>query len=387
MFIILDLLLPLGGLLFLLPLNPLLSSVTASAWVMAQLVVAPIQKRWALWPIAFLILTTARTWWLYEMPHPAASEDILLIVASFMATCGIKKNRLEMLLKANLGALPIIWIAGINQNMMQGIILRAPWVPNFMVGKNQCAYVIGILLIISICWIWSSKDNKKAQTLSGLMTAVALVMLWQIQSRAALLAGFLGLAIVYLMQQAKKEKLKKSIGICVALAAAVIFSIRIMRPNSVITPLGFDFYSDLGRLQVQECFVNLPLTGNNRFIYGVGFERGGLFCKQEVISGVLDHAHNLYIQLWANAGILGIGGLLLCLIMIFSKWNQIYRKDSTSFLTMVGIAGTAYTLIQGLFDASIIYWPLLQVLTGMLLAIPFCAADHSNNSFSKPDRC
>ena len=387
MFIILDLLLPLGGLLFLLPLNPLLSSVTASAWVMAQLVVAPIQKRWALWPIAFLILTTARTWWLYEMPHPAASQDILLIVASFMATCGIKKNRLEMLLKANLGALPIIWIAGINQNMMQGIILRAPWVPNFMVGKNQCAYVIGILLIISICWIWSSKDNKKAQTLSGLMTAVALVMLWQIQSRAALLAGFLGLAIVYLMQQAKKEKLKKSIGICVALAAAVIFSIRIMRPNSVITPLGFDFYSDLGRLQVQECFVNLPLTGNNRFIYGVGFERGGLFCKQEVISGVLDHAHNLYIQLWANAGILGIGGLLLCLIMIFSKWNQIYRKDSTSFLTMVGIAGTAYTLIQGLFDASIIYWPLLQVLTGMLLAIPFCAADHSNNSFSKPDRC
>ena len=387
MFIILDLLLPLGGLLFLLPLNPLLSSLTASAWVMAQLVVAPIQKRWALWPIAFLILTTARTWWLYEMPHPAASEDILLIVASFMATCGIKKNRLEMLLKANLGALPIIWIAGINQNMMQGIILRAPWVPNFMVGKNQCAYVIGILLIISICWTWSSKDNKKAQTLSGLMTAVALVMLWQIQSRAALLAGFLGLAIVYLMQQAKKEKLKKSIGICVALAAAVIFSIRIMRPNSVITPLGFDFYSDLGRLQVQECFVNLPLTGNNRFIYGVGFERGGLFCKQEVISGVLDHAHNLYIQLWANAGILGIGGLLLCLIMIFSKWNQIYRKDSTSFLTMVGIAGTAYTLIQGLFDASIIYWPLLQVLTGMLLAIPFCAADHSNNSFSKPDRC
>ena len=377
MFIILDLLLPLGGLLFLLPLNPLLSSVTASAWVMAQLVVAPIQKRWALWPIAFLILTTARTWWLYEMPHPAASQDILLIVASFMATCGIKKNRLEMLLKANLGALPIIWIAGINQNMMQGIMLRAPWVPNFMVGKNQCAYVIGILLIISICWIWSSKDNKKAQTLSGLMTAVAMAMLWQIQSRAALLAGFLGLAIVYLMQQAKKEKLKKSIGICVALAAAVIFSIRIMRPNSVITPLGFDFHSDLGRLQIQECFVNLPLTGNNRFIYGVGFDRGGLFCKQEVISGVLDHAHNLYIQLWANTGILGIGGLLLCLTMIFSKWNQIYKKDLTSFLTMVGLAGTAYTLIQGIFDASILYWPLLQILTGVLIAIPWAAPDRS----------
>jgi O-antigen ligase len=305
------------------------------------------------------------------MPHPVAGQDILIIVASFMATCGIKGNKLEMLLKTNLVALPIVWIAGINQNMMQGILLKAPWVPNFMAGKNQCAYLIGLLLIISVCWLWSSKGYKKAQMASGVMAAIATIMLWQLQSRAALITTFMALAIVFLMQQAKGGKIKKSIGICVALAATVILSIKLMRPNSVITPLGFDFYSDLGRLQIQECFVNLPLTGNNRFIYGVGFERGGLFCKQEVISGVLDHAHNLYIQLWANAGILGIGGLLICLAMIVSKWNQIYKKDLTSFLTMVGIAGTAYTLIQGIFDASILYWPLLQVLTGVLIAIPW----------------
>ena len=324
-----------------------------------------------MWPMAFLILAMARTWWLYEMAHPAASQDILIIVASFMASCGIKKNNLEILLKSNLVALPIAWIAGINQNMMQGILLKAPWIPNFMAGKNQCAYLMGLLLIISICWLWSSKSSKKDQITSGLMAAIATVMLWQLQSRAALLTAFTALAIVFLMQQAKGEKFKKSIGICVALGAAVILSIKLMRPNSVITPLGFDFYSDLGRLQIQKCFVNLPLTGNNRFIYGVGFERGELFCKQEVISGVLDHAHNLYIQLWANAGILGIGGLLLCLIMILSKWNQIYRKDLTSFLTMAGIAGTAYTLIQGVFDASILYWPLLQILTGVLIANPW----------------
>ncbi|NCU76748.1 MAG: O-antigen ligase domain-containing protein, partial [Synechococcaceae bacterium WB7_1C_051] len=290
---------------------------------------------------------------------------------------GIKKSNLEILLKSNLVALPIAWIAGINQNMMQGILLKRPWMPNFMVGKNQCAYLIGLLLIISICWLRSEKSSKKDQISSGLMAAIATVMLWQLQSRAALVAAFTALAIVFLMQQAKGGKINKSIGICVALGATVILSIKLMRPNSVITPLGFDFYSDLGRLQIQKCFLNLPLTGNNRFIYGVGFERGSLFCKQEVISGVLDHAHNLYIQLWANAGILGIGGLLLCLAMIFSKWNQIYKKDLISFITMVGIAGTAYTLIQGIFDASILYWPLLQVLTGVILAIPWATPDRS----------
>jgi len=366
-----NLLLPAAVILYLMPVDPLMSTLASLAWLIKSQILCDKNRRWAMWPMAFLILALARTWWQYEMPHPVAGQDILIIVASFMATCGIKGNKLEMLLKTNLVALPIVWIAGINQNMMQGILLKAPWVPNFMAGKNQCAYLIGLLLIISVCWLWSSKGYKKAQIASGVMAAIATIMLWQLQSRAALITTFIALAIVFLMQQAKGRKIKKSIGICVAVAATVILSIKLMRPNSVITPLGFDFYSDLGRLQIQECFVNLPLTGNNRFIYGVGFERGGLFCKQEVISGVLDHAHNLYIQLWANAGILGIGGLLICLAMIFSKWNQIYKKDLTSFLTMVGIAGTAYTLIQGLFDASILYWPLLQILTGVLIAIPW----------------
>jgi len=366
-----NLLLPVAILFYLMPFDPLISSLASLTWLIKSLILCEKDRRWAMWPMAFLILALARTWWLYEMPHPVAGQDILIILVSFMATCRMKGNKLEMLLKINLLALPIVWIAGINQNMMQGILLRAPWVPNFMAGKNQCAYLIGLLLIISVCWLWSSKSSKKDQITSGLMAAIATIMLWQLQSRAALITAFMALAIVFIIQQAKGGKIAKSIGVCVALGATVILSIKLMRPNSVITPFGFDFYSDLGRLQIQECFANLPLTGNNRFIYGVGFERGGLFCTQEVISGVLDHAHNLYIQLWANSGILGIGGLLLCLIMIFSKWNQIYRKDSTSFLTMVGIAGTAYTLIQGLFDASIIYWPLLQVLTGVLLAVPW----------------
>jgi len=372
-----NLLLPAAILFYLLPVDPIISSLGSLIWLIKSQILCEKNKRWAMWPMAFLILAIARTFWLYEMPHPAASEDILIIVASFMASCGIKKSNLEILLKSNLVALPIAWIAGINQNMMQGILLKGPWVPNFMVGKNQCAYLIGLLLIISICWLWSSKSFKKDKIASGLMAAIATLMLWQLQSRAALVAAFTALAIVFLMQQAKGGKINKSIGICVALGATVILSIKLMRPNSVITPLGFDFYSDLGRLQIQKCFLNLPLTGNNRFIYGVGFERGSLFCKQEVISGVLDHAHNLYIQLWANAGILGIGGLLLCLAMIFSKWNQIYKKDLISFITMVGIAGTAYTLIQGIFDASILYWPLLQVLTGVILAIPWATPDRS----------
>ncbi|WP_368412550.1 hypothetical protein [Synechococcus sp.] len=48
---------PLRGLLFLLPLNPLLSSVAASDMGDgSNLCCAPKQKRWALWPLAMVIL-------------------------------------------------------------------------------------------------------------------------------------------------------------------------------------------------------------------------------------------------------------------------------------------------------------------------------------------
>jgi hypothetical protein len=135
-----NLLLPVAILFYLMPFDPLISSLVSLTWLIKSLILCDKNSRWAMWPMAFLILALARTWWLYEMPHPVAGQDILIIVVSFMATCRMKGNKLEMLLKINLLALPIVWIAGINQNMMQGILLRAPWVPNFMAGKNQCAY-------------------------------------------------------------------------------------------------------------------------------------------------------------------------------------------------------------------------------------------------------
>ncbi|WP_461564915.1 hypothetical protein, partial [Synechococcus sp.] len=70
--------------------------------------------------------------------------------------------------------------------------------------------------------------------------------------------------------------------------------------------------------------------------------------------------------------------------LLVSQWR---KKDKylNPTLSRVGLAILIYVLLQGAFDASIIYWPVTQVFTGILLAIPFCAADHSNNSFSKPD--
>ena len=78
--VLLDLLLPAAVLIFLLPINPSISSIPAVFWVLLQLIVAPGDRRWAAWPMAFALLLFSRSWWLNEMPHPVSAEDGVLLV-------------------------------------------------------------------------------------------------------------------------------------------------------------------------------------------------------------------------------------------------------------------------------------------------------------------
>jgi len=373
---LIDLLLPAAIILFLMPINPVISSVPASAWVMLQLAFAPAEKRWALWPMAFVILATARTWWLNEMHNPASSEDILLVVASFLAASWVSASRWTLLLKMLLIPLPLI---AIN-------ISSPAWAMNIATGRNPnpIAYLIGLIAVISICMLFDQHKNKIDYLIPFVASILSILIIWQLKSRAGLLAMAIAIGIVKLKDEYFRGRFFKAFTITAAAGIAMLTNLKFMRPSSINNAAGIDFRSDLGRLQIQNCYIHLPLSGNNRFIYGIGFEHKDKFCKNEVIAGVLDHAHNIYIQVWANAGIIGFTGMLLFMALLVSQWR---KKDKylNPTLSRVGLAILIFVLLQGAFDASIIYWPITQVFTGILLAIPFCAADHSNNSFSKPD--
>ena len=373
---LIDLLLPAAIILFLMPINPVISSVPASAWVMLQLAFAPAEKRWALWPMAFVILATARTWWLHEMHNPASSEDILLVVASFLAASWLSASRWTLLLKMLLIPLPLI---AIN-------ISSPAWAMNISTGRNPnpIAYLIGLIAVISICMLFDQHKNKIDYLIPFVASILSILIIWQLKSRAGLLAMAIAIGIVKLKDEYFRGRFFKAFTITAAAGIAILTNLKFMRPSSINNAAGIDFISDLGRLQIQNCYIHLPFSGNNRFIYGIGFEHKDKFCKNEVIAGVLDHAHNIYIQVWANAGIIGFTGMLLFLALIVAQWRK-KDKSLNPTLSRVGLAILIYVLLQGAFDASIIYWPITQVFTGILLAIPFCAADHSNNSFCKPD--
>ena len=69
---------------------------------------------------------------------------------------------------------------------------------------------------------------------------------------------------------------------------------------------------------------------------------------------------------WAS---LGVFGLVLLLALLVQAWRSA-APGMDPFPRVAGQLALLYTLIQGLFDLSLLHWPVTVALTGVLLGIP-----------------
>jgi O-antigen ligase len=124
--------------------------------------------------------------------------------------------------------------------------------------------------------------------------------------------------------------------------------------------------SDQGRLHLWRCYFDLPFRGSNRFVYGVGFGRARELCPIRLpgMPKPLSHAHNLPLQIWAEAGSLGLamlllGGVLLC--------RRVVGQQSTP-QAMALSAPMLYGLLFNMLELGMLKVPLLIVLFGTTLS-------------------
>ena len=370
--VLVDLLLPAAVLIFLLPINPSISSIPAVLWVLLQLTFAPKDRRWAAWPMVFVLLLFSRSWWLNEMPHPVAAQDGVLLIGALMAGACVSANRWITLLRLPLLVLPVLLfqlgpsplIALGDHLLRQG----SNWTPNYWAGVNQGAYLLGLLLLIAIAWLWRLQQPRWERLTALIAVALAALMVWQTGSRAASLAAALSVSLIWLRQQASKIILWRSVALLGLGSAMALLVKQLLSPSSVGIP-GVDLSSDAGRLAIARCYSAIPFSGNNRFLYGIGFERADQFCRDPIQGGVAEHAHNLYLQLFASSGILGLFGLVLLLFLLGCSWRDAgHQLDPLT--SRAGQLMLAYTLIQGCFDLSLLHWPVTLVVTGLALGIP-----------------
>jgi len=370
--VLVDLLLPASVLIFLLPVNPSISSIPAVLWVLVQLMFAPRDRRWAAWPMVFVLLLFSRSWWLNEMPHPVAAQDGVLLAGALMAAACVSADRWITLLRLQLLVLPLLLfqlgpsplIAWGDHLLRQG----SNWTPNYWAGVNQGAYLLGLLLLIALALFWRSKQPRWKWVASLAAVVVAAVMVWQTGSRAALLAAALSAGLVWLRKQATSTEVWRGITLLGLATGAVLLTKQLLAPSSAGIP-GIDLSSDTGRLAIARCYSAIPFSGNNRFLYGIGFDRADEFCRDPIQGGVAEHAHNLYLQLFANTGVLGLFGLVVLLALLVQAWRSA-AHEMDPFPRAAGQLVLPYTLIQGFVDLSLLHWPVTLILTGVLLGIP-----------------
>lgn len=353
-----DGLLPLSAFLFWMPLSPQLSALPALLWLAGQLFAAPHQQRWALWPCLCLGLLGARLWWFNTGPSPASFSDAVLFFVSLLASSSVALHRWPRLLKGLLfGFIPLALLLG-----------SKPWNPNPFIGSNQAAYLMGFMLIVSLFWALQFSQRLWVRLFAFIISGLSFVMIWQTGSRAALLAAAVSICFVTACEiKARYSTLKPMLWLLSGMA--FLYFLRWQFFYSSASLPGFKSGSDLGRLLAAQCYAHLPLSGNNRFFYGVGFDRLAEFCNLSFQDSALQHSHNFYVQIWAATGLLGVVALILLLASLCLCWKR-SQQMMPSYVRCVGQASLVYVLLQCAFDLSVLHWPVTIIFSGIFLAVP-----------------
>ena len=376
----LDLLLPLSLLLFLLPLNPLLSSAASVTWVALQLLAAPADRRWAAWPALFVVMLSSRSWLLNQTTHPASLEDGILFASVLIVASCINPKRLRYLPFLPLLVLPALLFQLGDSPLIADHLIREGrhWTPNFFAGVNQGAYVLGILLLICTAWLFEASVTNWQRILAGASSGLAFVLLIHTGSRAALLSSGLALTVCWLTNYPHRINPWLKALFLASAGVSVLAIKQLIRPSTLGLP-GVDVMSDTGRVKIANCFLNIPFSGNNRFLFGVGPQNLSNYCTDPIHGGVADHAHNIYLQIFAASGILALAGLFL--ILVYLAVCSIKSRDLVDpFLLLCSKLVLVYALLQGFLDLSVLHWPVSIVLTGILVGIPLAPAIPNNAS-------
>ena len=359
----------------LVPINSIYSTIFSVVWLVVQCLLCPLPVQRFLWPLAFILLFFSRTWLLNEMPHPASAEDAILLCSALILASTFAAKRMQRLFLILPLSLPIAFVG----------ISSKPWAPNPFVGANQGAYILGILALICGCCLASGGLlSKWLKTFYAVLFAMSLVMIWHTGSRAALLgsvgAALLVLCIRSIQNRTLIKQFLPAIGVFV-----IAYLVKLALPSTSGIP-GLKTGSDAGRIFIAQCYSGLPFTGHNRLIYGLGFHRQRDFCQQLFEGKPFDHAHNIYLQAWANVGLLGVLGIFVLGFLLWRSWSRVPLNDAGNALMInVGISASAYVFFLGFLDASLIHWPALLIITGLFLATPFVIHPfHTETDVPKP---
>jgi len=281
------------------------------------------------WGALAILALNVRGIVLEDGPTPVSHMDYVLIIIAFLVGFGRSAQRWRRTAALVSGAC----LLGVLLNA-EVIIDFAWWAIEYQahsLTKNQTALLAGVGALCGVMAALLGRRQVRWWLPMLPCIAASMILARATTSRAAL--GLVPLALLLAALLINRHRLspaaRRGLGLAAVLVPlsllAIVLVVEISAPGSL---LGWfnnlygaeNIANDIGRFRVWGCYLGLPFMGENRFIYGVGFQNSWqLFCTPEVTGRFLTHSHNLLLQIWAENGVVPLALVVFFLVLMIRR--------------------------------------------------------------------
>lgn len=239
---------------------------------------------------------------------------------------------------------------------------------NFAAYIEMCAAIpLGLLFVGAI-----EREKRLLYLTAILLMGVALVMSGSRGGLVALVAELIFLAVVA-TKTSTSGGLFLKVGLAAALVGAIVFGTILIGGDSTLTRIAETAQSKdptSSRLQIWATTVEIirqnPLFGAGWGAYGIAYTQFDPLNGRERV----EQAHNDYLQIFADAGIVGaVLGALFVFWLFREGWRRIQSADNYRRGVAAGaLAGCFAILIHSIFD-FVLHTTAISLLFLLLAAL------------------
>lgn len=373
-----------------------LSAGATMLWLGLELLGRREAMPWS-WGVLAMLLLNLRGVILDEGPTPVSHMDFVLMISAFLVGFGRSRERWQ-------------WSAAVvAAACAAGVLLQADIIRDYvwwgveyktaLLTKNQTALLGGMATLAALMAVVLERSRRIwPPALLTTLGLAGLLLARSSLSRAAfaLVPLSLGLGLLLCLPQLRPGRLvagwRRLPGrwrwLLIGLLALIVLALGaglvalIQQPQLLTALYGQDnLANDEGRLKVWGCYLGLPFLGENRFIYGVGYANSWMkWCSPEVTGRNLYHAHNLFLQIWGDTGVIPTLFILVCFGLIAGR---IWRNCGSSSgllrpsrraqwgMPLISTAIAVYLVAFNMVELGLLKVPALTALFGFLLASVF----------------
>ncbi|ABB58322.1 O-antigen ligase family protein [Synechococcus elongatus] len=336
----------------------------AGSWLVICVIEQLQQRDWrglGCWATIALIFLPPVFWAKPTLDPSVTWSAYVLLGFGLIGSTGLGHDRSLRLLRW-IGLLPLIWLL-LN---LQAI----DWTIRISMGDlyiNQVGILTVIATVPALLLTWRDRTWRGLYLLSSLAGGVIIL---GTASRICLGAFVLAIGMTGVLNWQGRSR--RSLIWLLPGFGLLLLGVIALRPDLVGRYL--EFY-DPARIAIARCYVSQAwMNGPVSFWVGQGYGQAAAICQPPLTLNRVSHAHNFVLQLLADNGILVLAIVLVGLTAtVIRLWQQIQQSaDADQQLLRQWLLVSLVTgLVLHLFEGSFFKLPLLQLLIGLLLGLPW----------------